>query len=261
MMGEVRYKDGYGFIDGYKFRKDPKTGYYLSTKKIGNSRIRLHIYVWQKHNGPVPTGMEINHIDENKNNNEIENLECLTRKEHLAYHKEHDYERMLPVWNKSLNEKARPAAAEWHKSEQGRIANSKAHKGLRLKKKYIKRCVACGKVFRSAFNRTKFCSPNCQSAYRRKTKKDNETRKCIICGKPFSVSKYSKTDTCSAKCRSKKNLLKSKADKRGTTRLKSGKFIGQASFMGKKYHTSVYDTEHEAHQARNLLIEKIIKEN
>ena len=72
---------------------------------------------------------------------------------------------------------------------------------------------------------------------------------------------YSKTDTCSAKCRSKKNLLKSKTDKRGTTKLKSGKFIGQASFMGKKYHTSVCNTDDEAHQARNLLIEKIIKEN
>ena len=45
----IKYKDGYAYVDGYKFRKDTKTGYYLSTKKIGVSRLRLHVYVWKKH--------------------------------------------------------------------------------------------------------------------------------------------------------------------------------------------------------------------
>ena len=46
---KITYKDGYAYVDGYKFRKDSKTGYYLSSKKIDGRRPRLHVYVWEKH--------------------------------------------------------------------------------------------------------------------------------------------------------------------------------------------------------------------
>ena len=49
-------------------------------------RIRLHTYVWEKHNGPVPDGYEIHHIDRNTDNNEIENLVMLTVEEHRDHH-------------------------------------------------------------------------------------------------------------------------------------------------------------------------------
>lgn len=259
-VSEVTYKDGYGFIDGYKFRKDDKTGYYLSTKKIGVSRMRLHVYVWQKHNGKIPDGMEINHIDENKDNNEINNLECLTRKQHLAYHKEHDYNKMLPKWRKNLDKNARPAAAQWHRTLEGRQVNSDAHRGKKIKKRYIKRCKNCGKVYRAAFSRSKFCSPACQSAFRKKSGVDDEIRHCLVCGKSFKVNKYSKKDVCSEKCRNKKRLIQSKIQTRGTTKLKSGKFIGQVSFCGHKYHTSTFKNEDDAHNARNDLIVKLLKQ-
>lgn len=260
-MNEVNYKNGYAFIDGYKFRKDTKSGYYLSTKKIGSSRKRLHIYMWEKYHGSIPKGMEINHIDENKDNNEIGNLECLTRSEHLAYHKKRDYERMVPKWKKNLNDFARPKAAAWHKSKEGREAISRSHRGIKYRKRYIKRCINCGKVYRAAFNRSKFCSPVCQAAYRRKQGKDKIQRDCVICGKTFWINKYSKKDTCSKECNSKEKLLHNKINVRGTTKLKTGKFIGQFSFMGKKYHTKVCDLEEEAHELRNKMIEKVIKEN
>ena len=36
-------------IDGYKFRRDTRSGYYLSAKPIKNGkRMRLHVYVWEK---------------------------------------------------------------------------------------------------------------------------------------------------------------------------------------------------------------------
>ncbi|MBM6728322.1 HNH endonuclease signature motif containing protein [Limosilactobacillus ingluviei] len=259
-MSEVKYKDGYAYIDGYKFRKDDKSGYYLSTKKIGVSRKRLHIYVWEKHHGSIPKGMEINHIDENKDNNEISNLECLTRSQHLAYHKKHDYERMVPKWKKNLENFARPKAAAWHKSKEGRASVSQSHTGLKYRKQYIKRCINCGKVYRAAFNRSKFCSTTCQAAYRRKQGKDNIQRTCSICGKTFWTNKYSKKVVCSKKCRSKKILLNNKVNARGTTKLKTGKFIGQFGFMGKKYHTTVFDNEEDAYKTRNKLIDKILSE-
>lgn len=32
-MNEITYQGKYAFVDGYKFTKDCKTGYYLGTKK------------------------------------------------------------------------------------------------------------------------------------------------------------------------------------------------------------------------------------
>lgn len=47
--------------------------------------IYVHRAVWEAFNGPVPEGYEINHKDENKSNNTLENLELLTHRENLNY--------------------------------------------------------------------------------------------------------------------------------------------------------------------------------
>src|SRR5690625_2719938 len=117
---EVEYKDGYAYVDGYKFRRDVDSGYYLATRNIGSSRKRLHVYMWEKYNGEIPKGYEIHHKDEDKDNNEIENLMCMTRKEHLRWHAENVPESRLEKWRKNLDKYARPKAAEWHRSEEGR---------------------------------------------------------------------------------------------------------------------------------------------
>lgn len=259
-MDHIEYRNGYAYVDGHKFRRDKHSGYYLSTTNIGSSRKRLHIYIWEKHNGPVPKGMEINHIDENKDNNDIANLECLTRHQHRVFHVEHDYQKLLPKWKKNLDEFARPKAAEWHKSPEGRKSTSLIHKGKKLKKQYIKRCKYCGKVYRAGLKRSKFCSPACQSAYRRKKGTDNVQRFCVICHKPFIANRYSAKKTCSKLCKEKSMLLQNKKNKRGTTQLKNGKFIGQVGFQGKKYHTGVFEKESDAHLARNKLIDQLVKE-
>ena len=42
-----------------------------------------HILVWEQHNGPVPKGMCIRFLDGNKQNCSIDNLELVTRAEHI----------------------------------------------------------------------------------------------------------------------------------------------------------------------------------
>jgi hypothetical protein len=54
-------------------------GYYAAT--TGN-RVKMHRYVWQKFNGSIPIGFDIHHINEDKEDNRIENLECLSKSEH-----------------------------------------------------------------------------------------------------------------------------------------------------------------------------------
>ena len=69
-------------FDDLIFTRDNATGYYLNSS-IGE---RLHRYVWQYHNGTIPPKHEIHHIDHNKNNNDISNLQCLHRTEHRRLH-------------------------------------------------------------------------------------------------------------------------------------------------------------------------------
>jgi hypothetical protein len=46
-------------------------------------------YVWEYLHGPIPFKHEIHHIDEDFTNDDLENLECLTKKEHNERHEKH----------------------------------------------------------------------------------------------------------------------------------------------------------------------------
>lgn len=45
----------------------------------------VHRLVWEAFNGPIPPGMEINHIDEDKSNNALSNLELVTHKQNMNH--------------------------------------------------------------------------------------------------------------------------------------------------------------------------------
>jgi hypothetical protein len=51
------------------------------TKKIST----IHKYVWERANGNIPVGLTINHIDGNKMNWDLTNLELLTQKENVRH--------------------------------------------------------------------------------------------------------------------------------------------------------------------------------
>ena len=48
--------------------------------------ITLHRLIWEQHYGKIPEGMIIHHINKNPLNNDIKNLQCVTRKEHGHIH-------------------------------------------------------------------------------------------------------------------------------------------------------------------------------
>ena len=45
----------------------------------------VHRLVWETFVGPIPEGLQINHKDENKCNNSLENLEVMTPKQNMNY--------------------------------------------------------------------------------------------------------------------------------------------------------------------------------
>ena len=65
-------------FEGRKYTIGDK-GYYARTT---DGTIKLHMDVWVYYNGEIPKGYDIHHIDEDKLNNNISNLELLTHSEH-----------------------------------------------------------------------------------------------------------------------------------------------------------------------------------
>ncbi len=62
----------------------------------GKMRLAHHI-IWEAVNGPIPDRCEIHHIDENKQNNDLENLQLLSISDHQRTHSSH-YARLNGEW-------------------------------------------------------------------------------------------------------------------------------------------------------------------
>lgn len=45
-----------------------------------------HRAIWEDHNGKIPEDMMIHHVNGNKKDNNIENLQCVSRSEHGKHH-------------------------------------------------------------------------------------------------------------------------------------------------------------------------------
>lgn len=189
---------------GYKFRRDPKTGYYLCTRKTdAGRRERLHVYVWRKENGDVPVGYHIHHKDEDKRNNDLDNLECIPQFDHLSFHSTERVQRNHDAVVKNLIENAVPKAAKWHKSDAGRKWHRENAFPVWKMEKTEHTCAYCGKKYMTReTGHNLFCSNNCKAAARRKSGADDETRICAYCGKEFAANKYAVKRYCSTGCRS-----------------------------------------------------------
>lgn len=210
-MSEVRYEDGgkVAVFRGERFTRDECTGYYLAARKgTDGRRERLHVAVWEAHNGPLPDGMQVHHRDLDKRDNEADNLVALTASEHSRLHAATWTDERRERARKTLIEDVMPKAVAWHRSAEGRAWHRRhgreSWKG-RLEIEYT--CTNCGRMFKSrkvyAEGSNRFCSNNCKSAFRKRMGYDNETRRCEICGAEFVTNRYSTRKRC-ADCRHKR---------------------------------------------------------
>ncbi|MFA5239790.1 MAG: HNH endonuclease signature motif containing protein [Phycisphaerae bacterium] len=159
----------------------------------------LHRDIWEDANGPIPKGYIIHHKDGNPLNNEPDNLQCVSTKEHGQLHKEEYAEE-----RREHIDKIRPLAKAWHRSDEGRKWHSEhGKKTWENREMHKKICAQCGKEFMSPVNRKSdktFCSRLCISRYNEQHKRYWETRKCAVCGKEFEVKKSKAQKYCSHEC-------------------------------------------------------------
>lgn len=187
----------YQYFNGQKFAKYKGCKYWQNTR----TRERMHRYVWEFYNGAIPSGFDVHHIDHNVNNNNISNLELLSKKEHQN---KHSQER-TPEEKEKKRECAYYAqqfAKEWHKSEKGHDWHKEHYEQMKEKLYVLNtyNCLVCGKEFQSTKIGAKFCCNAHKSKYRRMLGLDLIVKTCPICGKEFKTNKFRPNVTCSREC-------------------------------------------------------------
>lgn len=144
--------------------------FYLCGEYFQHKGRRLHRTVWEYYNGIIPKGYHVHHKDGNKTNNDIANLELLTKSEHIGYHMKTEE---AVQKSRERIKKAIAAAPAWHHSEEGKqwhSENGKAQWRNRTLNTYY--CSFCGKEYQTKHRYSPksnhFCSNNCRASYRRR---------------------------------------------------------------------------------------------
>jgi hypothetical protein len=83
-------------------------GYYMISHN--NRRFFVHRIIWEMHNGPIPDGLVIDHIDRRPDNNHIDNLRLATQEQNAHNHKKRNgvnptgaYQSNKGVWYCKMN--------------------------------------------------------------------------------------------------------------------------------------------------------------
>lgn len=190
--------------NGVTYRKHPKQKYYYSSKCNSRYSRSLHRQTWFDNFGEIPAGYDVHHVDNNHENNDISNLELISRSDHAKMHMR---ERVLnnPDKFKELAAVGRPLTKEWHASSEG-IEWHKKHAAETNFGKYdygTYNCECCSNEFNKKTIFAKFCSNKCKSKYRRINKLDHIDRVCKCCSVNFKSCKYTGSEFCSKNCSSK----------------------------------------------------------
>ena len=146
-MSEIEY-------DGYLWRINAQ-GYYYSTGKG-----TLHRYVAEKVYGDI-SGLDVHHIDGNKLNNDPNNLQPLSRQEHLRIHYgERGMPKRKPKGEREFScDCCGEVVVRKQKSHRGVYCKSCQYHRAEEKRKTTRTCSHCGKSFKSRMGT--LCSQRC----------------------------------------------------------------------------------------------------
>ena len=166
-------------------------------KSNSKTEKRLHRAVWSFYNGEIPIVSHIHHVDGDRENNQIENLRCIDKRQHGKIHGAERAEEITKIGLQYQH-----LTKEWHRSEEGREWHRLHYERNkdRLRRTHDAICSCCGRTYQAAESvknmPNKYCSNACCSHARRKSGVDNVDRSCAKCGKVFSTNRYSPRKNC-----------------------------------------------------------------
>lgn len=140
--------------------------YYSSHARWKETPLLLHREVWEFHNGPIPDGHHVHHIDGNPDNNDISNLICLAESAHQLEHREEASRRSSAPEHLEHLARIREKTKAWHASPEGREWH-RQHALRSITKEYPEQaCLICGTMYRPKINRPGMCSEECKRTRR-----------------------------------------------------------------------------------------------
>lgn len=182
-------------FDGRKFTLKPG-GHYVSYFPI-------HQAVYNYYCGEIPDGYIIHHIDENKADNDISNLECLTPTEHRRIHNFISPVRHAICKNcgkiflyRNAGTSSNFCSDKCRGTYKARVKTSAVYE--------TRTCEICGKEFRTRKrDSATTCSKKCAVAKKNKNYIPPKiTAVCKVCGREFLTNKSKPSSCCSTHCRS-----------------------------------------------------------
>ena len=181
-------EDGQSIIFDGDMYKLSKCGYYAcgGTGKGKGKGKALHRVIWQKYNGEIPPKHHIHHIDGNRKNNHIKNLQLLSASKHSRLHGTD------PVQIKKIQKAV------------AKIRRSRRKKAV---------CTCCSKEFITSGTAVhKYCSDLCNKRMSKKRRK-TKTLICCVCKKEFLVHPQTEQKYCDHRCAVKDQMNKNSVQK------------------------------------------------
>ena len=175
--------------DGVTWRRYPNAKQrnrrvYYSAYWRGNLTT-LHRAVWEAANGPIPERHEIHHGDGNPSNNDLSNLECLTKGGHRR--REAAMGSFSTEKIKKHLAEIRDKASEWHRSDEGRQWHSENSKRAMANRPLLDRtCCVCKAPFQAKHSYAVYCGRACREADRGE-RPAVHTRTCEWCKQDFTT--------------------------------------------------------------------------
>lgn len=196
-------------FNGLTFYKDKRRGYYYENSGI-------HQAVWRYYRGDIPFDYNIHHVNGDKDDNNIGNLQMHSRSDHAREHGAHLEKKIFTcvVCGKPFEATGRVNPLTCSPNCRAR-KNHKPFKDI----KETRQCVICGKEFiTSKFRKAETCSPHCTALLARQSRRSGrckqnnteiwEARQCVVCGNTFAVRARTETKCCSQVCA---GVMRSKA--------------------------------------------------
>ena len=184
-----------------------------STGYLYRGRQALHRVVWEYHNGAIPDGYHVHHVDEDKTNNDIGNLKIISAGDHVNIHRANNEKARLEAFRNSKKaksaartniRKAIAASAELPRSDKQQASAAKGRAAAWVLPRTEQQIAASVANLTDAWNapRTEKQKIQMEAARKLGVEKSHRERQetCVNCGESFTT-RSNRAKYCGGRCK------------------------------------------------------------